>query len=73
MTAEERQERKFEIAGWEVHLVSYKLGDTFHCTLDNVSPGATIARTTGSTREEAESKAIRNATEKLAATKRRAI
>ncbi len=73
MKAEEYQQRELEIEGWPVKLVSYRLGETYHCTLDNVSPGATIARTTGSTREEAESKAIRSAGQKLAATTRRAI
>jgi len=70
---EEHQERTIEIAGWPVHLTSYRMGETFHCTADNVSPGANIARTTGATREEAEQKAIERATERLATTKRHAV
>jgi hypothetical protein len=73
MKVEEHQERDLEIAGWPVHLTSYRIGETFHCTADNVSPGANIARTTGSTRQEAEKKAIDRATERLATTKRHAV
>jgi hypothetical protein len=73
MKVEEHSEQKIEIEGWPVHLASYRIGETFHCTLDNVSPGATLARTTGSTREEAESKAIERAAERLGRTKRHAV
>ncbi len=73
MKVEEHQERNLEIAGWPVHLTSYRMGETFHCTADNVSPGANIARTTGATRDEAERKAIERATERLASTKRHAV
>jgi hypothetical protein len=73
MKVENHAERRLEIAGWEVNLRSYQIGDLYHCKADNVSPGATIARSTGATREEAEQKAIAKATERLAATKRHAI
>jgi hypothetical protein len=73
MNVENHAERRIEIGGWEVNLRSYQIGDTFYCKADNVSPGANIARSTGATREEAEKKAIAKATERLAATKRRAV
>ena len=73
MKVEEHQERQLEIAGWPVHLTSYRIGETFHCTADNVSPGANLARTSGATREEAETKAIQRATERLSHTQRRQI
>jgi hypothetical protein len=73
MKAEEYRELKMEIEGWPVHMTSYRIGETFHCTLDNVSPGATLARTTGKTREEAEKKAIERATERLGRTKRHPV
>jgi len=73
MKVEEHQERRLEIAGWPVHLTSYRIGETFHCTADNVSPGANLARTTGATREEAENKAIERATERLKQTRRHAV
>ena len=73
MNVEEYQERKLEIAGWPVHLTSYRIGETFHCTADNVSPGANLARTSGATREEAENKAIERATQRLNQTQRRPV
>ncbi len=73
MKVEEHQERDLVIEGWPVHLTSYRIGEIFHCTADNVSPGANIARTTGSTRQEAEQKAIARATERLTSTKRHAV
>jgi hypothetical protein len=71
MNVENHTERKLEIGGWEVNLRTYQIGDVYHCKADNVSPGATIARSTGVTREEAEQKAIAKATERLATTLRR--
>lgn len=73
MKVEEHSERTVDIAGWPVHLTSYRIGEMFYCTADNVSPGATLARTSGATREEVESAAIERATGKLAATKRHAV
>jgi len=73
MRVEEHQERQLEIEGWPVHLTSYRIGETFYCNADNVSPGANIARASGATREEAESKAIQRATERLKGTRRHAV
>ena len=73
MTPQNYSERKVELAGWEVNLTTYQLGDVFHCKADNVSPGAALARTTGATREEAENKAIEKAQERLARTRRHAV
>jgi hypothetical protein len=73
MKVENHAERQIEIGGWEVHLRSYQIGETYYCKADNVSPGANIARSSGATRDEAEQKAIAKATERLATTKRRAI
>jgi hypothetical protein len=73
MKVEEHQERKLEIEGWPVHLTSYRIGEVFHCTADNVSPGAALARTTGASREEAEAKAVERATERLGRTKRHPV
>jgi len=73
MKAEEFQERKIEIAGWPVNITSYRLGDAWHSKADNVSPGAALARTTGTTREEAEQKAIARAGELLGRTRRRPV
>ena len=73
MRVEEYCERSLQLAGWDVHLTTYKLGDVYHCKADNVSPGAALARTTGATRDEAESQAIERAEQLLAKTRRHAV
>lgn len=54
-----------ELSGWKVNITSYKIGDWYHCHISNVDPGATIARTDGSTREEAMQVALAKAYERL--------
>ena len=73
MRAEDYRERKVEVAGWTVNLSSYKIGETYHCKADNVSPGAALTRTTAATREEAEKRALDRAQELLSRTRRRAV
>ncbi|HTB14048.1 MAG TPA: hypothetical protein VK752_20895 [Bryobacteraceae bacterium] len=70
MKVENHSERSLEIGGWEVNLRTYQIGETFYCKAENISPGATIARSTGANRDEAEKRAIAKATERLAATRR---
>ena len=70
MRAEDYSTRTLELQGWKVKLTSYRLGNTFHCTADNVEPGAWIARAQGATREEAEERACQRARELLARTPR---
>ena len=62
---EEYQERVQSVPPFQVHIVSYRLGDEFHCSVDNVDPGAVIARSTGDTRAKAESEAMNRATRRL--------
>jgi hypothetical protein len=73
MQAEEFQERKLELAGWPVNISSYRLDGEWHAKADNVSPGAALSRTKGTTREEAEAKAIARAEELLRRTHRREV
>ena len=68
MRAEDYQRRRQELAGWPVGIVSYKLGDRFICEIDNVNPGARVARAEGATREEAERAAIESAARRLGRT-----
>ena len=70
MRPEDYSRRQLELAGWAVEIETYKLGDVFHCSIANVDPGARIARADGSTREEAESRAIEKATRYLQQTRR---
>ena len=73
MKPEDYSERTVEVDGWQVHLISYRLGDKFHCTADNVSPGANLARVVGDSREDVEAKALARAKDLLARTKRHAV
>ena len=66
----EYSERALELAGWPVKVTSYRLGGTYHATVDNVSPGAWIARTEGATKQEAETQALERARQRLEQTKR---
>jgi hypothetical protein len=70
MKAAEYSRRQQELAGWQVTIETYELGDVYHCAIANVDPGARIARADGSTREEAESRAIEKATKYLAQTRK---
>ncbi len=70
MKAEDYSVRTLEVEGWPVRLTSYKLGDFYHTQADNVSPGASLARTTGATKEDAERKAIEQARAALLKTRR---
>jgi hypothetical protein len=70
---EEYVERKLELAGWPVHVVTYRLGKLYYCKVDNVSPGAQVARSSAATREEAEQQAFTKAAERLAATRKQKV
>jgi hypothetical protein len=73
MRAEDFSERQVEVNGWQCRLTSYRLGEIYHCTADNVSPGARLARATGASREEAERGALERATELLSRTRRQSV
>lgn len=71
MRVEEFTERNLHVAGWEIVLTTYRLGEIFHCKADNAAPGATLARTSAPSKEEAEEKAVKRAEELLLRAKRR--
>ncbi|MCA9636473.1 MAG: hypothetical protein KC420_10650 [Myxococcales bacterium] len=52
-----------------MNITSYKLLDRFLCKVDNVSPGAVIARGEGPTRAAAEEDALSNARRRLQLTR----
>jgi len=70
MKAEDYTERHEEIDGWKVHIVTYRIGEHYYCTIDNVDPGARFARAEGATREEAESTALQKAQKYLKQTRK---
>ena len=70
MKAEDYSTRRLDLGGWPIEVQTYKLGDTFYCTINNVDPGARISRAEGQTREGAEAKALEKAERYLAQTRR---
>ncbi|MFB9266884.1 hypothetical protein ACFFWD_27605 [Bradyrhizobium erythrophlei] len=69
LRAEDYRRRRDRLEGWDIGIASYKLGGRYCCEVDNVSPGARLARGEGSTREEAEAEALTKASEMLARTR----
>ena len=73
MKPEDYAERQMELSGWPVHVVTYRLGKIYYCKVDNVSPGAQVARASAESREEAEKQALSKAGERLAATRKQKV
>ena len=70
LRSEEFRETRRELEGWPINIVSYRIGGTYYCSIDNVSPGARFARAEGPTREAAESMALEKAARYLKQTRR---
>ncbi len=49
--------------------MSYRLGDTYYCSVDNVDPGAVVARADAATRAEAEGAAVEKARQRIGKTR----
>ncbi len=58
---QEYSERKTQLAGWPVTIITYRLETTYHTTIDNTDPGAWVVKAQGTTKQEAESKAMKEA------------
>jgi len=69
MRPEEYSRRQEDVGRWKINIISFRLGDRYYCTVDNVEPGAWLARAEGKTREEAEKAAIEKATARLSKTR----
>lgn len=54
LTPQDRRVTTEKMGNTDIRLSSYKLGDRFICAIDNIIPGAIIARGRGPTRLEAE-------------------
>ncbi|MBL4889515.1 MAG: hypothetical protein JKX97_05795 [Candidatus Lindowbacteria bacterium] len=61
LRAEDHQVRKEDVGEFQIRITSYRLGSEWICHVDNVDPGATVARAKASTREEAEESAVSRA------------
>ena len=67
---EEYSERKSDLAGWPITIVTYRLGQIYHTTIDNTDPGAWVVKAQGETKQEAEAKAMKEAQALLEKVKR---
>ena len=67
---EEYSERKTQLAGWPVTIVTYRLGAVYRTTIDNTDPGAWVVKAEGATKQEAETKALKEAEALLEKTKK---
>jgi len=70
MKPEEYSERKLELAGWPVHLVTYRLGSTYHTSVENHDPGAWVVKAAGASKQDTEAKALKDAEALLAKIKK---
>ena len=67
---EEYTERKVELSGWPVNIVTYRLDAIYHTTVENNDPGAWVEKADGASRNEAEAKALKEAEALLAKIKK---
>jgi hypothetical protein len=68
--AEGYAKRRQPLGDWTIEIETYQLGEVFYCSINNVDPGARLARAEGATREEAESKALEKAERYIKQTRR---
>lgn len=57
--------RQITLEGVSVQVTSYRIGERFSCTVDNIDPGAVIGRGSGPDRDTAEEAATNQASMKL--------
>jgi hypothetical protein len=69
LRAEDHNREEIELGGWPAGVTTYRIGERWICKIDNVSPGAIVARAHGATREEAVSVASERADQRLARTR----
>ena len=70
MKVEEYKESSDSLAGWQVKIISYKLGSTYYVSINNVEPGAWIVKGSGFSLDVAQAQAREQATEYLSKTRR---
>lgn len=58
---EDYSQRTMELAGWPVTIITYRLGSTYHTTIDNTDPGAWVVKADGATKQASESTALHEA------------
>ncbi len=73
LKAEDYATRRERVGPFEISIMSYRLGDIYYCSVDNVDPGAVVARADGKTRAEAESAAVKKARERVGKTRIKSV
>ncbi len=63
---EEYSQRKTQLAGWPVNIVTYRLGTVYHTSVENTDPGAWVVKAEGSTKQATEAQALKDAEALLA-------
>lgn len=69
LKAEDHSRVEVELGGWPAGVTTYRIGAVWICKIDNVSPGAVVARARGTTKNEAVAAATAAAARRLAATR----
>ena len=65
LKADEYRIESKEIDGLKINITSYKIGATYYCHVDNVDPGAVIARSEAESQDEAIQVAMAKTMERL--------
>ncbi len=67
---EDYSERKAQLAGWPISIVSYRLDGTYYTTIENTDPGAWVVKAQAASKQDAEAKALKDAEALLAKVKK---
>ncbi|HEX6426403.1 MAG TPA: hypothetical protein VF008_01905 [Niastella sp.] len=65
MKTEDYLEELRFLEGIQVRVVTYKIGEEFHCHICNADPGATISRVSGPNCDQVLQQALEKATKRL--------
>ena len=65
MQSENYLEERFALNGVQLILTSYKIGAVYHCRVASMDPGATIARSSGATAQEARDTVMQKARRRI--------
>lgn len=65
MKSEEFKDAVSILHGVSIRIMTYKIGDEFHCHVSSADPGATIARASSTSKDTALDVAVKKATQRL--------
>ncbi|GAB3652265.1 hypothetical protein GCM10028791_21740 [Echinicola sediminis] len=63
--AENYQTENETVNGFDLKIITYKIGNQFYCHIENKDPGAVIARAEGTDRNTAKELALTKASKRL--------